>query len=65
MLANNSQQKVNQDIIDEIRRALESVKSFGSVEIYIQDNIVTQITTRTIKKTHNSITNLKKKFKTK
>lgn len=38
------------DLISEIKNALKSVK-YGSVEIFIQDSTVTQITVRNIKKT--------------
>lgn len=38
------------DLISEIKNALKSVR-FGSVEIFVQDNTVTQITVRNIKKT--------------
>ncbi len=38
------------DLISEIKNALKSVK-YGSVEIFVQDSTVTQITVRNIKKT--------------
>lgn len=38
------------DLISEIKTALKSVR-YGSVEIFVQDNTVTQITVRNIKKT--------------
>ena len=41
---------VNNDLISEIKNALKSVK-YGSVEIFVQDDRVTQITVRNIKKT--------------
>ena len=37
-------------LIEEIARALHSVGGFGSIEIYVQDHSVTQITVRNIKK---------------
>lgn len=37
-------------LIDEIQIAMQGIR-FGSIEIYIQDGVVTQITSRTIKKT--------------
>ena len=40
-------------LVIEIKKALESVNSFGSVEIYVQKGVVTQITVRNIKKTGN------------
>lgn len=47
---------LNTEIVKEIVSALESIH-FGSVEIVVQEGIVTQISTRSIKKT--SITNKK------
>ena len=38
-------------LIAELTRALESVNDYGSVEIIIQGGIVTQISTRKIRKT--------------
>lgn len=45
-----STKRVSSQLIEEITSALKSV-NFGSIEIYVTDNNVTQITTRTIKKT--------------
>jgi hypothetical protein len=45
-----STKNVSSQLLNEIKAALQSV-NFGSIEIYINDNSVTQITTRTIKKT--------------
>jgi hypothetical protein len=45
--------KISEDLVLEIRKALESVPLFGSVEIYVQNGKVTQITVRNIKKTAN------------
>ncbi|OGG08527.1 hypothetical protein A2154_04520 [Candidatus Gottesmanbacteria bacterium RBG_16_43_7] len=42
---------VTNELLEEITQALKNVSPFGSVEIYIQNNIVTQITMRNIKKT--------------
>ncbi len=51
MNSNYSTQKISENLVDEIKTALQSVKSYGSIEIYIQNGIVTQITIRNIKKT--------------
>ncbi|KKQ97450.1 MAG: hypothetical protein UT24_C0008G0040 [Candidatus Woesebacteria bacterium GW2011_GWB1_39_12] len=48
-----STKKISTSLIKEITSALESVKSYGSVEVYIQNGIVTQITVRNIKKTNS------------
>lgn len=47
-----STNKISETLIQDITKALKSVDSYGSVEIYVQDAKVTQITTRTIKKTN-------------
>ncbi len=47
-----STKRVSPTLLDEIKTALKSIQSFGSVEIYVQDNTVTQISVRTIKKTN-------------
>lgn len=47
-----STQKISPELVNELKVALKSIKGYGSVEIYIQDNTVTQITIRNIKKTN-------------
>ena len=42
---------VSKDLVEEIIQALRSVSDYGSLEIYVQNNLVTQITVRNIKKT--------------
>jgi hypothetical protein len=42
---------VSKTLLEEIIVALQTVKSYGSVEIYVQKGVVTQITVRKIKKT--------------
>ena len=53
-----STKKITKELIEEIRAALKNVRGWGSVEIYVQDFKVTQITERNIKKTSHSIKNL-------
>ena len=48
-----STSQISERLVIEIKKALESVNSFGSVEIYVQKGVVTQITVRNIKKTGN------------
>ena len=50
-----SKTKSKKDLITEIENALTAV-DFGSIEIYVQDKKVTQITVRNIKKTSINIT---------
>ena len=45
-----STKRISSQLVEEIKNALQSV-TFGSIEIYVADNNVTQITTRTIRKT--------------
>lgn len=42
---------ITPDLIEEFVHAVTSVGEYGSVEVYVQNAAVTQITVRTIKKT--------------
>lgn len=53
-----STRKITSDLVEELKQALKNVRGWGSVEIYVQDHKVTQITERSIKKTNHSIKNL-------
>lgn len=46
-----STKSISKTLINELEQALKSVGPFGSVEVYIQNHTVTQITLRNIKKT--------------
>jgi hypothetical protein len=46
-----STKKISKTLVSELKNALKSVNSYGSVEIYVQNGVVTQITVRNIKKT--------------
>ena len=46
-----STKKVSPSLVAEVIRAIESINAYGSVEIYIQDSVVPQISVRSIKKT--------------
>lgn len=46
-----STQTISDTLLEEIRTALKNVSPYGSVEIYVQNNVVTQITVRNIRKT--------------
>lgn len=48
-----STKKITQHLLNELKTALKSIDSYGSVEVYVQDSVVTQITIRNIKKTNN------------
>lgn len=45
---------ISPKLLAEIEDALRSVDSYGSIEIYVQKKVVTQITIRNIKKTTGS-----------
>lgn len=47
--------RVSAELVDEIVKALKSVDGYGSIEIYVQDHSVTQITVRNIKKTKHTL----------
>jgi len=44
--------QISPKLLEEIKVALRAVKAYGSIEIYIQKGIATQITIRNIKKTN-------------
>jgi len=44
---------ISDTLVTEIKKAIKSVENFGSVEIYIQKGLVSQITVRNIRKTKN------------
>jgi len=51
---NYSTKRISKELLNELRSALKSIDSYGSVEIYVQNSVVTQITTRNIRKTHDN-----------
>lgn len=55
MAADYSTKRVSTDLLEEVKQALKDVKGWGSVEIFIQDHKVTQITSRNIKKTNHKL----------
>jgi hypothetical protein len=55
MRADKSIKKLNGQLLKEIKQVLKTIKGWGSIEIFIQDNKVTQITSRNIKKTNHQI----------
>lgn len=48
-----STKKINDELVQEVTEALQNIRGWGSVEIYVQDFKVVQITERNIKKTAN------------
>jgi len=47
--------KLNHYLLEEVNQALEGLGGWGSVEIYVQNGKVTQITKRAIKKTNHQL----------
>ena len=46
---------MNKKLINEVSKALKELGGWGSIEVYVQNNKVTQITKRAIKKTNHEI----------
>lgn len=49
-MASSTHKEIPENLLDEIKSALKSVK-FGSIEIFVQNSVITQITVRNIHKT--------------
>jgi len=56
-----STRQIKTDLIEEITDALKNIRGWGSVEIYVQNYKVVQITERNIKKTSQSNGNTQRK----
>jgi hypothetical protein len=56
---NYSTKQVSEELVKEVIAALKNVRGWGSVEVYIQDYKVVQITERSIKKTNSLSTQSK------
>ena len=54
-MANKPPLKVNNQLINDLTQALRELGGWGSVEIFVQEGKVTQITKRAIKKTNHSL----------
>jgi hypothetical protein len=52
--------KISPTLLVELEHALQMIKGYGSVEIYVQNSVVTQITVRNIKKTKVNINGIAK-----
>lgn len=55
MEINKKSKLVTNNLLVEIKSALTNIKGWGSVEIFVQNGQVTQITQRSIKKTNHSL----------
>jgi hypothetical protein len=49
------QMKVSKQLIDDLIQALRDLGGWGSLEVYVQNGKVTQITKRAIKKTNHRL----------
>ncbi len=47
-----SNRDISSTLLEEVKQAIKGVRDFGSVEIYVNGGVVTQITVRNIKKTN-------------
>ena len=52
MKVDYSTKNISESLLEEIKKSLMGIEGYGSVEIYVQKGIVSQITIRNIKKTH-------------
>ena len=57
LMIDYSTKKISADLVEEIKTALKSVSGWGSVELFVQDSKVVQITVRNIKKTNHNLKN--------
>lgn len=48
-----STRTINEDLISEVSKALKNIRGWGSVEIFVQNHKVVQITERNITKTQH------------
>lgn len=55
-MAKYSVKNISDSLVNDIKTAIQSVDKYGSVEIFIQNGIVTQITRRHIHKTTKETT---------
>lgn len=54
-VSDNSSKQISKNLLIEIIEALKNIRGWGSVEIFVQDHKVVQITERNIKKTQHVI----------
>ena len=54
-MAKKSKNPINNTLMVELDQALKELGGWGSVEVYVQNGKVTQITKRAIKKTNHSL----------
>lgn len=58
-----STKQISKKLVEEVIKALQNIRGFGSVEIFVQDSEVVQIIERNIKKTNNSFSQKKSELR--
>lgn len=48
-----STKRISDNLVEEIKQALKNIRGFGSIEVFVQNYKVTQITERNIRKTNH------------
>jgi hypothetical protein len=54
-MVDHSTKRITIQLIEELKQALKSISGYGSVEVIVQDDKVTQISVRNIKKTSHDM----------
>ena len=54
-MVDHSTKKITGTLVDEIKQSLRDIRGWGSVEIFVQDHRVVQITSRNIRKTNHDL----------
>jgi hypothetical protein len=55
MITKTTNPTVSSDLMRTILQSIKQVDGYGSVEVYVQDHTVTQITVRSIRKTNTKL----------
>ncbi len=59
MASNYSTKNISQQLVEELVQSIRNIKGWGSIEIFIQDYNVTQITEKNIRKSGENALNVK------
>jgi len=59
MASNYSTKNVSEHLIEELVQSIQNIRGWGSIEIFIQDFNVTQITEKNIKKSNGNVLSAK------
>lgn len=58
-MLDNTKKNISEELLEEIAEALKNIRGWGSVEIFMQDYKVVQITERNIRKTIQTVGSIK------